>query len=383
MKSKFEWFGIMVLGLILIGTPTLYAGEMADLEGIAANRDAVMDEIIGTWSADTYGWEDKFSINVRLADDSKLLALKNAVNYDEVIAILDGDMSEHLGDASADLVYTPITPCIIVDTRSGGGGFISAGSTRNYQTYGNLASQGGDNCTSPRGEPSAVHISIVAVNPDGKGNLKAHPYSTPSNRGLSINFAPIGTNLAIAGTVGVTRNRDSDISISANFAGAHVQAQVLGYYYRVWADDFKVKFKGSRSNERLSLTTAGGCTNYNAINILAAGSGWITVNAQVVLRLYDHTEGTADQTTVYIGASADSCTNGLASEGYYPTVWRVPSGHHSWVAGDEYHTLPLSRTFRVTSLGIKKYYLNAKRFHGNGQMNIEWASMQTTYYPDF
>ena len=40
MKSKFKSFGIITLGLILIGVPSLYAGDMAALEDIAANREA-------------------------------------------------------------------------------------------------------------------------------------------------------------------------------------------------------------------------------------------------------------------------------------------------------------------------------------------------------
>ena len=399
MKTKIYLIGIVVFGLILLGMPPLYAQEMepspeevayqkamqyrmADLDEIAANRDAVMDEIVATWSADANGWEEQFSINVSMADDSKLLALRNAESFDEVITILDGNTPEHLGDTDKDLVYTPVTPCKIVDTRAGGGGFIPAGSTRNYQTYGNLGGQGGSNCSSPRGEPSAVHISMVAVNPNGKGNLKAHPYGTASNRGLSINFAPIGTNLAVAGTVKVTRSDDYDISISANFSGAHVQAQVLGYYYRVEKDDFKVRFEGSRSTVNTWLTLAGGCTNHHRVEIWVPGPGKITVNAQAVLRLITHWEGTADQATVYIGNAVNSCTNGAASEGYYPTVWRTPKNHPSWSAGDEYFTLPVSRTFTVTTSGTKSYYLNAKRFHGTAIMEIDWASMQATYYPD-
>ena len=68
MKTKFKWIGIIALGLFLLGMPPLYAGDLesspadvayemavedrvADLEEIAANRDAVMDEIVATWSA--------------------------------------------------------------------------------------------------------------------------------------------------------------------------------------------------------------------------------------------------------------------------------------------------------------------------------------------
>ena len=248
---------------------------MDDLEEIAANRDAVMDEIVGTWSADANEWEEQFSINVRMADDSKLLALRNAVSFDEVIAILDGNTPEHLGDTDRDLVYTPVTPCKIVDTRYGGGGFIFANSTRNYQTYGNLGFQGGSNCTSPRGEPSAVHISVVAVNPNGKGNIKAHPYGTSSSAGLSVNFAVIGTNLANAGTVKVTRNSTYDISVTALYSGAHVTIQVLGYYYPVDQSDFKVQYVQRENNYLVAPNTSysnAACACPTGYYV--AGGGW-------------------------------------------------------------------------------------------------------------
>ena len=48
-----------------------------------------------------------------------------------------------LGDSQADLVYTPLTPCRIIDTRVAGGA-IAAGATRDFLVTGtSFASQGG------------------------------------------------------------------------------------------------------------------------------------------------------------------------------------------------------------------------------------------------
>lgn len=241
MKKQFKLFSIVMFGLCIVASPMLYAEEenrsaldsaneaMAE---IAENRDAIVDQIVDTWSADAAGWEDQFDINVGLADDSKLLALQDAVSFDEVIDILEGDTPEVQGDSTRDLVYTPVAPCLIVDTRSGGGGFINSGQTRNYQTYGFLGGQGGAGfCSSPRGEPSAVHVSVAAVDPNGKGNIKVKPYLNPTNQGLTVNYNSIGTNLNNAGTVGVRRNSAFDIAVTSSFAGVHVTIQVLGYYY--------------------------------------------------------------------------------------------------------------------------------------------------------
>ena len=40
-----------------------------------------------------------------------------------------------LGDAADDLVYTPVVPCRIVDTRAGGGGVFLPGNQRDWLAY--------------------------------------------------------------------------------------------------------------------------------------------------------------------------------------------------------------------------------------------------------
>ena len=65
------------------------------------------------------------------------------------------------------LVYSPVTPCRIVDTRIGGGGVLSPGQRREYFVYGppgDIATQGGNpaGCPSPSGEPSGVHINVTS-----------------------------------------------------------------------------------------------------------------------------------------------------------------------------------------------------------------------------
>jgi len=230
-QLKFTWIGIIVLGLALLASPLAYANDLAE---IAANREVVIDEIVGTWSVDAKGWEEQFGINVSQADDSKLLALRNAESFDEVVAILSSEnlgIPMALGDPDKDMVYTPVTPCRIVDTRVGGGGFISAFRTRGYNVYGNLAAQGGSNCPAPRGEPRGVHLTLIAVTPDGQGNLQALPFGASPGAGLSVNFAPIGTNLANAGTIKTAYLAANDITVTSRYAGCHAVINVLGYYY--------------------------------------------------------------------------------------------------------------------------------------------------------
>jgi hypothetical protein len=186
-QCKFIWLGLIVLGVILLAMPSVYAAD--DF---------------------TEGVENGFT--------------------DEELDDLD-DL-EAFGDIYEDLVYTPVNPCKIVDTRYGGGGFISAGSTRYYKVYGSLSLQGGSTCNTPVSYPSAAHLAVTVVNPDGKGNVKVFPWGASGTTGLQINFAPIGTNLANAGTTRVYYGSSSDIGVRTQYAGAHVTIQVLGYYTR-------------------------------------------------------------------------------------------------------------------------------------------------------
>ena len=134
------------------------------------------------------------------------------------------------------LAYIPVTPCKIVDTRDTSESIIDTSSVRDFHVYGDggtIGAQGGNpgGCASPLGEPYAAHISVAAVDPTGKGNIKAFPVGTSETAGLTVNFASIGTNLNNAGTVKTSLGTGPDISLSAQYAGAHATVQVLGYYY--------------------------------------------------------------------------------------------------------------------------------------------------------
>jgi hypothetical protein len=138
--------------------------------------------------------------------------------------------------SNGDLIYTPVTPCRIVDTRKSGGRIGAAGQ-RNFYVHGSastIRAQGGDfdGCTSPRGEPLAAHINMVAVDPTGKGNLQATPRGAGSGAGLTVNYNTIDTNLANAGTVKTISGSGTDITVYSKFSSAHTVIDVLGYYYR-------------------------------------------------------------------------------------------------------------------------------------------------------
>ena len=137
--------------------------------------------------------------------------------------------------SNGDLLYTPVTPCRIVDTRNAGG-MISAWSGRDFYVHGSgstISAQGGNSagCSSPIGEPLAAHINMVAVDPSGKGNLQAFPKGAAPGAGMTVNYNAIDTNLANAGTVKTSFNTGTDITVYSGKSSAHTVIDVLGYYY--------------------------------------------------------------------------------------------------------------------------------------------------------
>src|SRR5258706_3819739 len=105
---------------------------------------------------------------------SAALAVGSTVSAQEKAAST-GKGPLNLGDSQADLVYTPVTPCRIIDTRLAGGP-IAGGTTRSFRVTGtDLSAQGGSatGCGIPSGPATAAVINFVAV-------------KTPAARALSI-----------------------------------------------------------------------------------------------------------------------------------------------------------------------------------------------------
>jgi len=144
-------------------------------------------------------------------------------------------VSEAIGDSAADLVYTPVAPCRIIDTRIAGGP-IAAGSTRNFLAAGSgFSGQGGitGSCGIPFGPATAVVINFVAVTPTAPGDLRVYPFGGSLPLASIINYIP---NQNVANGVPTTICNpavsacSSDITILAEAAATNVVADVEGYF---------------------------------------------------------------------------------------------------------------------------------------------------------
>jgi hypothetical protein len=138
-----------------------------------------------------------------------------------------------LGAPGVDLVFTPIAPCRIIDTRSAGGP-IAAGTTRDFDVAGALSGQGGAaDCGVPEGRATAVAVNLVAVNPAGAGNLRAWAFGQAVPTASVINYA--SGNVANAVVLPICNPAagpcTKDFTLRADVSASQVVADVTGYFH--------------------------------------------------------------------------------------------------------------------------------------------------------
>ena len=149
-----------------------------------------------------------------------------------------------VNDAPQD--YVPITACAVADTRSAvapypNGKLTSVGSPYTFQVTGDIPAgqrAPGETCASAPGDALGVVVNIVAIQPDGVGNLQATPAGTPPAGGVvtyqaltpplnNANAVPVEVRLG-----GTPQAPIGEIDIGVNGADVHVRLVVLGYFVK-------------------------------------------------------------------------------------------------------------------------------------------------------
>ncbi len=142
-----------------------------------------------------------------------------------------------IGDLSADLVFTPITPCRIVDTRgAGAGGVIPAGTKRDFVAWvgsgGVYTSQGGKagTCGLPASSDiAAVSVNLLVIAPAAEGWIAAWPYGEVQPLVSNLNFkaGDVLANSAILKIGQAGASKDFSVYTTST---THFVADVTGYY---------------------------------------------------------------------------------------------------------------------------------------------------------
>ncbi len=138
-----------------------------------------------------------------------------------------------LGDPDKDLVYVPVTPCRILDTRVVGGP-IPANSFRDFDLTDvvRYAPQGGDtsNCNvGDKGSFAAAALNITVVSPTTGGYITAFPYLASQPTAATINYVAGDIRNALA-IVRLDQTPATHEFSVYSFAQTHLVADIVGYF---------------------------------------------------------------------------------------------------------------------------------------------------------
>ena len=144
------------------------------------------------------------------------------------------------------LVFVPLQPCRVIDTRVQGGMFVPdnardyilRGPTRDYSSIGgNAGGCGIPDQVNGTNVALALAVNIVAAQATGQGHFRAFPAGNDVPLASIINFTAFNPPLNIAnGVLLPTRqtindpNTEGDVTFTVRLASSHLVVDVTGYY---------------------------------------------------------------------------------------------------------------------------------------------------------
>lgn len=221
-------------------------------QGDAADRARLSEKIVSNWSShvarhykmDGRKWAREMAPAFAEATLEELNAAATATDFKSMNNLLLGQQAltaaggkdglQDLGEPGTDLVFVPITPCRIIDTRLAGGQ-IAANTVRNFDVtaVSDYAFQGGDasNCggAGAAGSFAAAAINFTVVTPASAGYITAFPFLTTQPLAATVNYTPgsiVGNYTAVRLDQGASANELSVYS----FAQTHLVADLVGYF---------------------------------------------------------------------------------------------------------------------------------------------------------
>ena len=231
----------------LLVAPQIQADPTSPLFVVEQQRSALVSRLARQWS-------DAFAAlpKERRLDHEQLSNALFALRADRLFAVtLAGDAeaveavlaeakreaakpraaAKALGDATADLTYTPINPCRILDTRATAAGPLAANVARTFDGYStNFASQGGagSGCGIPNGV-AALAMNVYAVNPTNLGFIKVWPANGAEPDVSTVNYQ-LGITAIATGTLVPVDQASSNRFTAKSPASVDFIADVVGYF---------------------------------------------------------------------------------------------------------------------------------------------------------
>ena len=227
-------------------------------------KDQIVTALLDRWQraaarfgGDPASWRDTFALQLTLLPGStlrQLATLNPADGYQGIVEAVvraqlassrkNGAPTKLLGETTTDLIFVPINPCRIVDTRFGGGGLVSSGAPRDFYYAnppgGTFAAQGGaaTNCGLAFGggiaplSPKAIAATVTVVLPSGAGNLVIYPSGATPGTTSALNYtggAVLANTTVIVGAQGGAA--DFTVALNGPTHSANVIVDAIGYYY--------------------------------------------------------------------------------------------------------------------------------------------------------
>lgn len=142
-----------------------------------------------------------------------------------------------LGEAGGNLVYTPLTPCRLLDTRQPSlkQGRIAGQTSRQFYALGGPfdIDQGGDagDCGLFATGHEAIVVNITAVGPTQAGFLTAWPVGEDRPLAATLSYEP-GQNISNEVIVPINNSMPAAEFEIYSYRDVHVVADVVGYFSR-------------------------------------------------------------------------------------------------------------------------------------------------------
>jgi hypothetical protein len=188
---------------------------------------------------------------------------------------------------SSDLVYTPVTPCRILDTRNAGAdtGALAAGSIRGFLGWnGSYTVQGGANtdCGLPfTTDNAALVVNFTTVSPSTGGYITAFPANAPQPLAATLNFSAgeVKGNNAFLKLNQTSGQVDFNVYSTST---THLVADVVGYYAKpvalgslssdlVYTPVTPCRIMDTRSGTALAANAQRGFYGWSATNFTSQG----------------------------------------------------------------------------------------------------------------
>lgn len=259
----------VIVSLLVVGSSQALAGDQpviqrAPVTTPGLDRNMMSTQIIKRWApyAETHRGENRAAwvrgirstlesadlMNMKRATkattfEGMINALMGQPMGDEAIVESDARLMESggsvesgtgilsLGDTASDLVYTPVTPCRLADSRASGSPLANAGAVflDSYNVGGNFTTQGGagSDCNIPA-NPAAISVSVTALPFAAGGFMKIHPSNASPFQGATINFS---ANAGISNDVIIKSCQGCDKEFGLySSAASHYVVDVTGYF---------------------------------------------------------------------------------------------------------------------------------------------------------